>query len=149
MHLASQLSHHQLLCSFVFVVRDHILKSGDESCHPGLHVIPFCPLPKFMQLVAQGPAWSSHTCLNCNCLLQTDGWLSDKSASVYETSTETLFIGRQDAMQRTAMVPLADFMKARLPEGQDTKVLEVACGTGRFGTFLKVWHDPVSGCASC
>lgn len=70
--------------------------------------------------------------------LQTDGWLSEKSASVYETSTETLFIGRQDAMQRTAMVPLADFMRGRPADGQGTKVLEVACGTGRFGTFLKV-----------
>ena len=70
--------------------------------------------------------------------MQTDGWLSDKSASVYETSTETLFIGRQDSMQRSAMVPLADFMRGRLPEGRDTRLLEVACGTGRFGTFMKV-----------
>ena len=30
---------------------------------------------------------------------QTDGWLSPASASVYESSTETLFVGRQDAMQ--------------------------------------------------
>ena len=30
---------------------------------------------------------------------QTDGWLSPSSASVYESSTETLFLGRQDAMQ--------------------------------------------------
>ena len=57
---------------------------------------------------------------------------------MYETSTETLFIGRQDAMQRTAMVPLSDFMRTRPVEGEGTKVLEVACGTGRFGTFLKV-----------
>ncbi|KAK9867234.1 hypothetical protein WJX84_008109 [Apatococcus fuscideae] len=68
---------------------------------------------------------------------QTDGWLSEKSASVYEVSTETLFIGRQDAMQRTAMVPLADFMRSRPSAGEGTQVLEVACGTGRFGTFLK------------
>lgn len=26
---------------------------------------------------------------------QTDGWFSERSASVYETSTETLFLGRQ------------------------------------------------------
>jgi hypothetical protein len=26
---------------------------------------------------------------------QTDGWLSAQSAAVYETSTETLFVGRQ------------------------------------------------------
>lgn len=28
---------------------------------------------------------------------QTNGWLSEESANVYETSTETLFLGRQDA----------------------------------------------------
>ena len=26
---------------------------------------------------------------------QTDGWLSDKSASVYETTTETVFVGAE------------------------------------------------------
>ncbi len=46
-------------------------------------------------------------------------------------------------MQRSAMVPLADFMRGRLPEGEGTKVLEVGCGTGRFGTFLKVRPDSV------
>merc|ERR1719327_1558619 len=35
---------------------------------------------------------------------QTDGWLSSTSAGVYETSTETLFLGQQDAMQRTTLV---------------------------------------------
>eukprot|EP00443_Scrippsiella_acuminata_P060241 CAMPEP_0115554928 /NCGR_PEP_ID=MMETSP0271-20121206/97547_1 /TAXON_ID=71861 /ORGANISM="Scrippsiella trochoidea, Strain CCMP3099" /LENGTH=95 /DNA_ID=CAMNT_0002988671 /DNA_START=129 /DNA_END=413 /DNA_ORIENTATION=+ len=31
---------------------------------------------------------------------QTDGWLSDASARIYEVSTEALFTGTQDAMQR-------------------------------------------------
>ena len=34
-----------------------------------------------------------------NFHFQSDGWLSSDSAKVYETSTETLFLGRQDAMQ--------------------------------------------------
>lgn len=42
---------------------------------------------------------------------QTDGWLSPSSAKVYETSTETLFVGRQDAMQRQTLVPISDFMR--------------------------------------
>ena len=66
---------------------------------------------------------------------QTDGWLSSESAKVYETSTETLFLGQQDAMQRTTLVPLAKHF-----EGADLKgkrVLELACGTGRFATYLK------------
>lgn len=72
---------------------------------------------------------------------QTDGWFSEKSASIYEASTETLFLGRQDAMQRQSLVPLHRFMQARSggrqSKGDDTKMLEVACGTGRFATFVK------------
>jgi len=37
---------------------------------------------------------------------QTDGWFSAASADVYEVSTETLFVGRQDAMQRGTLVPI-------------------------------------------
>lgn len=72
---------------------------------------------------------------------QTDGWFSEKSASIYEASTETLFLGRQDAMQRGSLVPLHKFMQARSrgrdTKGDNTKMLEVACGTGRFATFVK------------
>ena len=66
---------------------------------------------------------------------QTDGWMSSESAGVYETSTETLFLGQQDAMQRQTLVPLAKHLK-----GKDTssmRLLEVAAGTGRFATFIK------------
>ena len=42
---------------------------------------------------------------------QTDGWFSEKSAKVYDTSTETLFVGRQDAMQRHTLVPFGRFMQ--------------------------------------
>ena len=80
-------------------------------------------------------------------VLQTDGWFSEKSASIYEASTETLFLGRQDAMQRQSLVPLHRFMQARSPgrdtKGDNTKMLEVACGTGRFATFVKVLSQSV------
>lgn len=66
---------------------------------------------------------------------QRDGWFSRESAKVYDTSTETLFVGRQDAMQRHTLVPFAKFMEGR--DEASTKVLEVACGTGRFHTFLR------------
>lgn len=72
--------------------------------------------------------------------LQTDGWLSEKSASIYEASTETLFLGRQDAMQRQSLVPLHRFMQSRQQDGSGTSMLEVACGTGRFATFVKVHY---------
>lgn len=70
--------------------------------------------------------------------MQTDGWLSERSAKVYEVSTETLFLGRQDAMQRQTLVPLHAFMAGRMPNGRGTRLLEVAAGTGRFATFIKV-----------
>ena len=38
-------------------------------------------------------------------------------------------------MQRQGLVPLAEFMASR--HEAETKLLEVACGTGRFHTFLK------------
>jgi len=66
---------------------------------------------------------------------QTDGWLSSKSAEVYETSTETMFLGRQDAMQRTTLVHIAKHLRGR--ELEPTRLLEVACGTGRFMTFMR------------
>ena len=70
---------------------------------------------------------------------QTDGWLSKASAEVYEVSTETLFVGRQDAMQRTALAPLRKWFDETRESatGEDVKLLEMACGTGRFLTFTR------------
>jgi len=76
---------------------------------------------------------------------QGDGWMSTDSANVYETSTETLFLGRQDSMQRSSLPPLLElaekFGPPKTPQ-METKtrpmrVLEVACGTGRFMTFAR------------
>jgi ubiquinone/menaquinone biosynthesis C-methylase UbiE len=66
---------------------------------------------------------------------QNNGWLSKDSADVYEVSTETLFLGRQDAMQRTSLPALMD--RAKQVRDRPLKVLEVACGTGRFMTFAR------------
>jgi len=74
---------------------------------------------------------------------QSDGWLSARSAQVYEFSTETLFFGRQDAMQRTALRPMAAHLAGRDTRG--LALLEVACGTGRFHTYIK---DNYPGMAS-
>lgn len=77
---------------------------------------------------------------------QTDGWLSTHSSEVYETSTESLFVGRQDAMQRLVLPPLMDHLANVAGRGasdvqQDQhsppRVLELACGTGRLGTFVR------------
>jgi len=71
-----------------------------------------------------------------------------RSASIYEYSTEALFFGRQDAMQRTSLVPVADFIRNHGLDPSGMTLLEVSCGTGRFHTFIKVsWpccHPPGS-----
>ena len=79
---------------------------------------------------------------------QSDGWLSPASAAVYEASTETLFVGRQDAMQRAGLALLSHHLRASgderrgleapVEDSDDAlRILDVACGTGRFLTFVR------------
>ncbi|KAF5832119.1 S-adenosyl-L-methionine-dependent methyltransferase [Dunaliella salina] len=68
---------------------------------------------------------------------QTDGWLSSRSAAIYDHSTETLFLGRQDAMQRSALVPISDYIAKSGQPLSEMKLLEVGAGTGRFHSFIK------------
>ena len=41
-----------------------------------------------------------------NFHFQTDGWFSSRSADTYDVATETLFLGRQDAMQRGTLLAI-------------------------------------------
>ncbi len=69
---------------------------------------------------------------------QSDGWLSPASAAVYESSTETLFVGRQDAMQRAGLALLLEHARSQPDAGFGRmSVLDVAAGTGRFLTFVR------------
>ena len=44
-------------------------------------------------------------------------------------------------MQRQSLIPLKEFMDARgSVDGRGMQLLEVASGTGRFATFVKVCH---------
>ncbi|MGL4880145.1 MAG: class I SAM-dependent methyltransferase, partial [Waterburya sp.] len=63
---------------------------------------------------------------------QTDGYLSDMSANLYDLQTEILFNGAADAMRRRILAPLKQGLQAfsHLPP-QQLKVLDIACGTGR------------------
>lgn len=59
---------------------------------------------------------------------QTDGWLSEHSARVYDPGVEFLFLGTADVMRRMVIPPVADAVRSvRKP-----RILDVACGTGRF-----------------
>lgn len=59
---------------------------------------------------------------------QTDGWLSARSARLYDPSVEFLFAGTADIMRRMAIPPLV----AALRGVARPRVLDIACGTGRF-----------------
>lgn len=66
---------------------------------------------------------------------QTDGYLSEKSAKLYDFQVETLFAGAADAMRRQALVPLYHVLIGK--DQRKTELLDVACGTGSFLTFVK------------
>ncbi len=60
---------------------------------------------------------------------QSDGWFSRHSASIYDLSVEVLFLGAADAMRRQGIPPVVAEAARR---GPGLRVLDVACGTGRF-----------------
>jgi ubiquinone/menaquinone biosynthesis C-methylase UbiE len=66
---------------------------------------------------------------------QTDGYLSDHSARLYDHQVEVLFGGGADAMRRQALVPIHHFLRER-PSNR-AWLLDVGAGTGRFLTFVK------------
>ncbi|MEL6860658.1 MAG: class I SAM-dependent methyltransferase [Pseudomonadota bacterium] len=61
---------------------------------------------------------------------QTDGWLSEDSAEIYDHQVEALFTGSADAMRRVALGELV--RSVRETGDPQAKVLDLACGTGRF-----------------
>ena len=65
---------------------------------------------------------------------QTDGWLSAKSAELYDYQVESLFLGTADSMRRGILPSINAFMSDRDPA--DTKLLDLATGTGRFISFV-------------
>ena len=63
---------------------------------------------------------------------QTDGYLSDHSAEIYDLQVEILFNGTADSMRRRVLSPLKRGLKKYLSEGsKKIKVLDIATGTGR------------------
>jgi ubiquinone/menaquinone biosynthesis C-methylase UbiE len=59
---------------------------------------------------------------------QSDGWLSERSARLYDPSVEFLFGGVADVMRRMAIAPVVEAIE----DAARPRVLDVACGTGRF-----------------
>lgn len=69
---------------------------------------------------------------------QTDGYLSDWSANLYDLQVELLFNGTADAMRRRVLAPLKRGLEAFTDMNpSQIRVLDVACGTGRTLRFLR------------
>ncbi|ABA19775.1 UbiE/COQ5 methyltransferase [Trichormus variabilis ATCC 29413] len=63
---------------------------------------------------------------------QSDGYLSDLSANLYDLQVEILFGGTADPMRRRILSPLKDRLKVfDSVSPRQIRILDVACGTGR------------------
>ena len=61
---------------------------------------------------------------------QSGGYLTDESAQLYDIQVETLFMGSTGAMRRQAIPAIAEFVRGR--DQRSLRLLDLACGTGRF-----------------
>lgn len=61
---------------------------------------------------------------------QTGGYLSETSAKLYDVQVETLFNGSAAAMRRSGLRPIGEFLRGK--DQRHARLLDVACGTGRF-----------------
>jgi ubiquinone/menaquinone biosynthesis C-methylase UbiE len=75
-----------------------------------------------------------------NFHFQSDGWLSEHSAALYDTQVEVLFTGAADAMRRRALAPIANWLQGR--NQRALRGLDIGCGTGRLLASL---HDAWPG----
>ncbi len=63
---------------------------------------------------------------------QTDGYLSEHSAEIYDLQVEILFNGTADSMRRRILAPLKIGLKKYIDkDNYKAKVLDIATGTGR------------------
>jgi len=65
---------------------------------------------------------------------QTDGYLSLRSAELYDVGVEFLFLGTADVMRRQIIPPVVRHLRER--DCSRPRLLDVACGTGR--TLLQI-----------
>ena len=67
---------------------------------------------------------------------QTDGYLSELSASLYDHQVEVLFSGAGAPMRRAAIPLIKEFLNTE--NGQGLHFLEIGAGTGAFSRYLKL-----------
>jgi len=72
---------------------------------------------------------------------QTDGYLSRRSAQLYDAGVELLFGGTADVMRRQVIPPITRWLRANPPsESEPRRLLDLACGTGRTLSQIHVAH---------
>jgi ubiquinone/menaquinone biosynthesis C-methylase UbiE len=71
---------------------------------------------------------------------QTDGYLSDHSAQVYDLGVELLFRGTADVMRRQIIPPVTRHLRDRALSPGRVRLLDVACGTGRVLQQMATAH---------
>ena len=65
---------------------------------------------------------------------QTDGYLSENSANLYEFQVETLFSGSAATMRRFSMLPLIDYTRSK---NEQLNFLDLGTGSGEFIKTIK------------
>ncbi|MBD2773029.1 class I SAM-dependent methyltransferase [Iningainema tapete] len=79
---------------------------------------------------------------------QTDGYLSDFSANMYDLQVEILFGGSADAMRRRILAPvknaIVETLHATSLHQREIRILDVACGTGRTLKMIRAALPQVS-----
>jgi ubiquinone/menaquinone biosynthesis C-methylase UbiE len=74
---------------------------------------------------------------------QTDGYLSARSADLYDLGVELLFRGTADVMRRQVIPPITRFLAEQQLAPGRVRLLDVGCGTGRTLRQLAVAHPEV------
>ena len=69
-----------------------------------------------------------------NFHFQTDGYLNEESAELYDHQVEILFRGSADVMRRRILPSLRDYIGNN--QGEDLKILDVASGSGSASRFI-------------
>lgn len=80
-----------------------------------------------------------------NFHFQTDGYLSARSARLYDPQVEILFLGGAAAMRRQALVPLAAYVRRH--RKRPLRLLDLGSGTGDFLTFVRDNWPQMEVCA--
>jgi ubiquinone/menaquinone biosynthesis C-methylase UbiE len=69
---------------------------------------------------------------------QTDGYLSRRSAELYDVGVELLFAGTADVMRRQVIPPISRLLAGDAARG--ARLLDVGCGTGRMLAQIAAAH---------